>query len=42
LTLDIIEKDIPKIIEEFGKHALEEYGMDYGKESLIQLMVRKG
>jgi len=37
-----VEGDASKVIEEFGKHTLEEHGIDYGKESLIQFILRKG
>jgi len=37
-----VEGDVPKVIEEFGKHTLEEHGIDYGKESLMQFILRKG
>ncbi len=31
-----------KVIEEFGAHTLDEHGIDYGKESLMQFILRKG
>jgi len=36
-----VEGDASKVIEEFGKHTLEEHGIDYGKKSLIQFILRK-
>jgi predicted small metal-binding protein len=37
-----VEGDTTKVIEEFGKHTLEEHGIDYGKEALMQFILRKG
>ena len=37
-----IEGDASKVIEEFGEHTLEEHWIDYGKESLMQFILRKG
>ena len=33
--------DIPKIIEDFGKHTEQEHGIEYSKESLMQVIMRK-
>ncbi|HXG74292.1 MAG TPA: DUF1059 domain-containing protein [Candidatus Nitrosotenuis sp.] len=34
--------DSSKVIEEFGKHELEEHGIEYSKEALMQFILRKG
>ncbi len=31
-----------KVIEDFGKHTEEEHGIEYSKESLMQIIMRKG
>lgn len=31
-----------KVTEEFGKHTLEEHGIEYRKEVLMQFVLRKG
>ena len=36
-----VEGEAPKVIEEFGKHTLDEHGIDYGKESLMQFILKK-
>ena len=36
-----IEGEISKVISEFGKHTLEEHGIDYGPEPLMQFILRK-
>ncbi len=36
-----VEGDISTVIEEFGKHTLEEHGIDYGRESLLRFILRK-
>ena len=39
---DFVSKgDIESVIEEFGKHSEEEHGIDYSKESLMQIILRK-
>ena len=35
------EGEVPTVIEDFGKHTLEEHGIDYGKEALMQFILRK-
>lgn len=35
-------EDISKIIEDFGKHTEQEHGIEYSKESLMQIIMRKG
>ncbi len=37
-----VEDDAVKVMEEFGKHTLEEHGIEYGRESLRQFILRKG
>jgi predicted small metal-binding protein len=34
-------EDVPKIIEDFGKHTEQEHGIEYSKESLMQVIMRK-
>jgi len=29
------------VIQEFGKHSLEEHGIEYAKEAIMQFMLRK-
>ncbi len=31
-----------KVLEEFGKHTLEEHGIEYSKEVLMQFIIRQG
>lgn len=33
--------DAVSIIEQFGKHTLDEHGIEYSKESLMQFIIRK-
>jgi len=33
--------DLGKIIEDFGKHTEQEHGIEYSKESLMQVILRK-
>ncbi|MBM2819249.1 MAG: hypothetical protein HW410_931 [Nitrosarchaeum sp.] len=35
------EGDIEQVIEEFGKHTNEEHGIEYTKEVLMQVILRK-
>ncbi len=37
-----VEGDKSQVIEEFGNHTLDEHGIDYGKEALMQFILRKG
>ena len=37
-----IDGDSDKVIEEFGKHTLDEHGIEYSKEALMQFILRKG
>ena len=37
----VSEGNIELVIEEFGKHSEEEHGIDYSKESLMQIILRK-
>jgi len=34
-------KDTSGMIEEFAKHTLDEHGIEYSKEALMQFMLRK-
>ena len=34
-------KDASEMIEEFAKHTLDEHGIEYSKEALMQFMLRK-
>jgi len=34
--------DISDVIEKFGKHTLEEHGIEYSKEALMQFIIRQG
>ena len=34
-------EDIPKIIEDFGIHMEKEHGIEYSKESLMHVIMRK-
>jgi len=33
--------DIAKVIEEYGKHSCDEHGIEYTKDVLIQIILRK-
>ena len=35
------DDDIHKLIEKFAKHTLDEHGIEYSKEALTQLILRK-
>jgi len=35
-------EDIQQVIEKFGKHTLDEHGIEYSKEALMQFIVRQG
>ena len=34
-------KDASELIEQFAKHTSDEHGIEYSKEALMQLMLRK-
>ena len=36
-----VEGEIEAVIEQFGKHMLEEHGIEYSKEALMQIILRK-
>lgn len=38
----IEDENVAKIIEDFGKHTEQEHGIEYSKESLMQVIMRKG
>ena len=35
-------ENVVQIIEDFGKHTDQEHGIEYSKESLMQVIMRKG
>lgn len=35
-------KDVSIVVDEFGKHTLDEHGIEYSKEALMQFILRKG
>jgi predicted small metal-binding protein len=37
----VIEGEIEQVIKEFGKHSDEVHGIDYSKEALMQIILRK-
>lgn len=37
----VTEGEIESVMEKFGKHMDEEHGIDYGKEALMQMILRK-
>ncbi|MGY5147344.1 MAG: DUF1059 domain-containing protein [Candidatus Nitrosopumilus sp. bin_7KS] len=37
----VVEGEVEKVLENFGKHTDEEHGIDYSKESLMQFILRK-
>jgi predicted small metal-binding protein len=37
----ISEGEAESVLEEFGKHTDEEHGIDYSKEVLMQIILRK-
>lgn len=37
----VSEGEIEKVLSEFGKHTEDEHGIDYSKEALMQLILRK-
>ncbi|MCH7966581.1 MAG: DUF1059 domain-containing protein [Thaumarchaeota archaeon] len=37
----ITEGEIEHVIKKFGQHMEEEHGIDYGKEALMQIILRK-
>ena len=41
---DFISKaqDVAGAIEEYSKHSIEEHGIEYSKEALMQFIIRKG
>ena len=36
-----VDGETAHVIEEFGKHADKEHGIDYSKEALMQFILRK-
>jgi predicted small metal-binding protein len=40
---DFVSEGSPeKVLDEFGKHSLDEHGIEYSKEALMQFILRKG
>jgi len=37
----VAEGEIAQVIEDFGKHTDEEHGIDYSKDALMQIILRK-
>ncbi|MCH7967173.1 MAG: DUF1059 domain-containing protein [Thaumarchaeota archaeon] len=37
----VTEGEIEQVIEKFGQHMEEEHGIDYTKEALMQVILRK-
>jgi len=37
----VSEGEIESVLEEFGRHTNEEHGIDYSKEVLMQIILRK-
>lgn len=35
-------EDIAKVIAEYSKHSIDEHGIEYSKEALMQFVLRKG
>ncbi len=33
--------EISQVLQDFGKHTLEEHGIEYSKEALMQFILRK-
>jgi len=36
-----VEGEVEIVLKEFGDHTLEEHGIEYGKEALMQFILRK-
>jgi len=34
-------EDVSQVIEKFGKHSLDEHGIEYSKEGLMQFILRQ-
>jgi len=34
--------NVSEVIEKFGKHTLDEHGIEYSKEALMQFITRQG
>ncbi len=34
-------EDVSQVIEKFGKHTLDEHGIEYSKEGLMQFILRQ-
>ena len=35
------DPEIAKVLQDFGKHTLEEHGIEYSKEALMKFILRK-
>lgn len=38
----VAEGETEKVIAKFGEHTLEEHGIEYSKEAIMQFILRKG
>lgn len=38
----VAEGEGEQVLEKFGKHSVEEHGIEYSKEALMQFIMRKG
>lgn len=38
----VSEGEVEKVLDEFGEHTLNEHGIEYSKEVLMQFILRKG
>ena len=36
------DTEISKVLQDFGKHTLEEHGIEYSKKALMQFILRQG
>jgi len=37
----VSEGESSQVVEQFGKHTLDKHGIEYSKEALIQIILRK-
>ena len=37
-----VDGEVESVIHDFGEHTLEEHGIEYSKEALMQFILRKG
>ena len=36
-----VDGEVEKVLDDFGKHTLDEHGIEYSKEALMQFILRK-